>query len=418
MTIAAISTAPGRAGVAVVRVSGPDAFAIVRALTGREARPGKISMRMVCGENCVVLAFKGPRSYTGEDVAEFQCHGGFIAPQRILEACFAAGARLARRGEFTQRAFLNGKIGLEAAEAVIDLIDAKTVRAAENALAGLAEANKAKMRALYDAALDISCTLEHALDISEEELPQDFMPGVASRISAFLAAAADVRRSLGEGRLLRRGALVAILGKPNAGKSSLMNALLGQNRAIVSDVAGTTRDSIEEWLDIEGWPVRLADTAGLRATADVIEAEGVERAKSLAAKADIVIALDDEAAAIAHDGRTIRVHAKCDLSRSDDGALNISSVTHEGLDDLRSRIAASLNDLANLASDDDAQLHDERASAIASAVKWAQAAAGESDIVLAANSMHNAAESLAPVVDAHYSADMLERLFSRFCVGK
>ncbi len=418
MTIAAISTAPGRSGVAVVRVSGPDAFAIVRALTGREAQPGRISTRMVCGENCVVLAFKGPRSYTGEDVAEFQCHGGFIAPQRILEACFAAGARLARRGEFTQRAFLNGKIGFEAAEAVIDLIDAKTVRAAENALAGLAEANKAKMRALYDAALDISCTLEHALDINDEELPQDFMPGVASRIAAFLAAAADVRRSLGEGRLLRRGALVAILGKPNAGKSSLMNALLGQNRAIVSDVAGTTRDSIEEWLDIEGWPVRLADTAGLRKTADAIEAEGVERAKSLAAKADIVIALDDEAAAIAHDGKTIRVHAKCDLSRSGDGALNISSVTHEGLDDLRSRIAASLNDLANLVSDDDAQLHDERASAIASAVKWAQTATGESDIVLAANSMHNAAESLAPIVDAHYSTDMLERLFSRFCVGK
>lgn len=264
-TIAAIATAPGRGGIAVVRVSGPEAFAVARTLSGRDVAPGRIAyaaLRDKAGcllDAAVVLAFKSPRSYTGEDVVEFQCHGGFITPRRILEACFAAGARLARRGEFTERAFLNGKLDLSEAESVIELVDAKTDRAADDALARLGGAKKAEYRTLYDRALELSTTVEHALDVSEEELPPSFIPDLQSGIAALREAIATAQKRSKEGRLLREGALVVLAGPPNAGKSSLMNALLGECRAIVSATPGTTRDSIEEGLDLDGWPVRLVD---------------------------------------------------------------------------------------------------------------------------------------------------------------
>ena len=240
----------------------------------------------------LVLVFAAPRSYTGEDVVEFQCHGGSIAPRRVLEACLAAGARLARRGEFTQRAFLNGRLDLSAAEAVIDLIDAKTDRAADDALARLGGTASAAFAALYAAALDLSSRLEHALDFSEDELPPDFVEGLARDVAALRARIAAHLATAREGRLLREGALVVLAGPPNAGKSSLLNALLGERRAIVSSAAGTTRDFLEEGVEIGGWPVRLVDTAGLRATDDVVEAEGVNRAEALIARADLVLALD------------------------------------------------------------------------------------------------------------------------------
>lgn len=419
-TIAAISTAPGRSGVAVVRVSGPEAFTIARALSGRDVRPGCVMVRKVCMEECVVLAFKAPHSYTGEDVVEFQCHGGFIAPRRILDACFAAGASAAQRGEFTRRAFLNGKIGYEAAEAVIDLIDAKTCRAAESALKGLGEERKRELVSLYEEALDISTSLEHTLDVSEEEIPDSFIDGCHARIAAFASKARKLCTALNEGKLLRDGALVAILGEPNAGKSSLMNALLGENRAIVSARAGTTRDSIEEWLDIQGWPVRLADTAGLRETDDAIEAEGVERAITLASKADLVIALDPSATLVASKSNRplVRIHSKCDISRDEAASLNVSAKTGEGLDDLKKAIASALEELVSLTSGPAAASRDERTSALSRAAACADAAAAEQDILLAANAMRSASQILADVTGSVYSSDLLDHLFSRFCVGK
>ena len=310
-TIAAIATAPGRGGVAVIRVSGPEAFAVAGKVAGTIPAPGHFVFTAFSSPNTqtpkhpnpsspldagLVLAFKSPHSYTGEDVVEFQCHGGTVTPRRILEACFAAGARLARRGEFTERAFLNGRLTYEQAEGVLDLIDAKTERAADAALEGLAGAGQKEIRRLYARALEISSTAEHALDVLEDELPADFVRTLKSQVSDLGNEISDEIKRLKAGKILREGALVVLAGAPNAGKSSLMNALLRENRAIVSDIPGTTRDFLEEWVDIEGWPVRLVDTAGLREAkagggGDVIEKEGIARARELMAKADLVLFL-------------------------------------------------------------------------------------------------------------------------------
>ena len=417
-TIAAISTPPGRGGVAVVRVSGPDAFAVATRLAGRPvdaSLAGRFFHAVFKAKGLplddgLVLVFAAPRSYTGEDVVEFQCHGGSIAPRRVLEACLAAGARLARRGEFTQRAFLNGRLDLSAAEAVIDLIDAKTDRAADGALARLGGTASAAFAALYAAALDLSSRLEHALDFSEDELPPDFVEGLARDVAALRARIAAHLATAREGRLLREGALVVLAGPPNAGKSSLLNALLGERRAIVSSAAGTTRDFLEEGVEIGGWPVRLVDTAGLRATDDVVEAEGVNRAEALIARADLVLALDCDRPG------ALRLHAKCDLGPGE--GLPVSAVTGEGLAELRTEIAARLERLAakgNEASGADVTTRQKEQLEIAAA---ALARADTGDLVLAANELRVAAEALGRILGKVYSDDLLDSIFSRFCVGK
>ena len=485
-TIAAVATAQGRGGVAIVRVSGPDAFVVAERLTGRRPQPRRVSLesirvslgsdRVDLGSNrvelgsmslsptdskttlndfnstpddpkmtlrdpnvtiidtAVVIAFKSPHSYTGEDVVEFQCHGGAVAPRRVLEACFAAGARLARRGEFTERAFLNGKLTYEQAEGVLDLVNAKTDRAADAALAGLAGARRAEMRAIYEELLALSSAVEHALDVSEEELPDGFTENLLAGVASVDARLECARRRLREGKILREGALVVIAGAPNAGKSSLMNALLGERRAIVSDVPGTTRDSIEEWLDVGGWPVRLVDTAGLRETDDAIEGEGVERARELVARADVVIRLTPAPLASllplatshsgAAEGFVIDVISKCDLDVRDErgerdaAGLRVSSKTGEGLDALRGAIAAELARRADEGRADSAGEGFSGGDAEAVAKARAALAAPSRDLVLLANALRGAAVALGEATGAEYSADLIDALFSRFCVGK
>ena len=492
-TIAAVATAPGRGGVAVVRVSGPEAFQVAERLTGRAPRAGRISFdryrldgRLL--DDGVTLAFKGPHSYTGEDVVEFQCHGGSVTPRRVLEACLASGVRLAHRGEFTERAFLNGKLSYEEAESVLDLVDAKTDRAADAALRGVSGESRKATREIYDALVDISSTAEHALDVSEEELPSGFLDGLVSSLAAISARLDEAIRRAKEGKILREGALVVIAGPPNAGKSSLLNALLGESRAIVSATPGTTRDSIEEWLDIDGWPVRLVDTAGLRETGDAIEGEGVARARDLMGKADIVLNLTpadgDQAGGTSGAGGTdgtngtagtgvvIEVLSKCDLIvNSEDygsryhsavshstiavhenpgsdgfmarsgGALagtttigvSVSAKTGEGLEALRGAIAAELERKAAEPGDADSALGRDASALIeARALLTPTPPLPHSstpplsnsptppplDLVLLANCVRAAAEKLGGAIGATYSADMLDALFSRFCVGK
>lgn len=420
-TIAALATAPGRGGVAVVRMSGPDAWEVAGRVLGRpicDAQAGRFFFsRFGEADSGLVLVFKGPHSYTGEDVVEFQGHGGSVAPRRVLEACFAAGARLARRGEFTERAFLNGKLDLSAAEAVIDLVDARTDRAAADAQARLAGALSQRYESLYAEALELSGRLEHLLDVSEEEMPEGTMEAIAADIAQLRQRIDGLLATAHEGRILREGALVVLAGAPNAGKSSLMNALLGTRRAIVSDVAGTTRDTIEEGLDLDGWPVRLVDTAGLRETADVIEAEGVARAESQIAEADLVIALDCDVPG------AIRIHAKCDLDEPTEATspemapLRVSAKTGEGLEALRQRIAERLAALAAKGSEETGDVTARQASQLETA---AQALAGVDvgDPVLAANALRQAAEAIGRIVGKTYSDDLLDEIFSRFCVGK
>ena len=421
-TIAAIATAPGRGGVAVVRVSGPDAWDVACKVSGRPVSASDAGRFFYCdfrnadgeiADSGLLLVFKAPASYTGEDVVEFQGHGGSVAPRRVLEACFAAGARLARRGEFTERAFLNGKLDLSAAEAVIDLVDARTGRAADDAQARLRGALSVRYGSLYGDAVEASGRMEYLLDVDEGEIPDGTVAAYAADIESLKDRIRSLLATAHEGRILREGALVVLAGAPNAGKSSLMNALLGEKRAIVSDIAGTTRDSIEEGLDIDGWPVRLVDTAGLRATDDAVEAEGVERAEELVSKADIVVALDCDVPG------AIRVHAKCDLDgeRSAGTAICVSSKTGEGLSQLRGEIAARLRRLSSEASEETADVTVRHADLLGKALA-ALDGADVRDPVLAANALRRAAMFVGEIVGKTYSDDLLDALFSRFCVGK
>lgn len=435
-TIAAIATAPGRGGVAVVRVSGPGAFAIGSALSGRElsaAQAGRffhVQLRSpstrVPLDDALLLVFAAPRSYTGEDVVELQCHGGSVTPRRVLEACMAAGARLARRGEYTERAFLNGRLDLAAAEAVIDLIDARTVRAADDALARLGGTAAQLLETFYASAIDIASQLEHSLDFSEDELPSDFSSRLDAAIAA-LVARIDRRLSTArEGRLLHAGALVVLAGEPNAGKSSLLNALLDERRAIVSAEAGTTRDSIEAWAEIGGWPVRLVDTAGLRTTDNPIEAEGVARADELIAMADLVLRLRPNVKREMENGeaaREIVIASKGDLwGEAPKGWIKVSAVTGEGLDALRKQIAERLTLLAareeEAAAGDVTLRQQECLQTARTALARAREALAMPEWVLAANEVRAAAEALGRLLGKICGEDLLDAVFSRFCVGK
>jgi len=417
-TIAAIATAPGRGGVAVVRVSGPDAWAVAAKVTGRSlaaADAGRFfRVRFADVDDGLMLVFRGPRSYTGEDAVELQGHGGSVAPRRVLEACLAAGARLARRGEFTLRAFLNGRLDLSEAEAVIDLVDARTTRAAADAFARLGGALSRPFERLYADALDLSSRLEHALDFDEGELPPSFAEETAAQLAALRQRTERLIATAREGRLLREGALVVLAGAPNAGKSSLMNALLGTDRAIVADAAGTTRDSIEEGLQIGNWLVRLTDTAGLRAASDAVEAEGVERAEALIAKADLVVALDCDIPG------ALRVHAKCDLdSHKGLNGLSVSAKTGEGLDALKAAIAERLAAQAARGDEESgADVTTRQKELLVRAAEALDRAASAADLAVAANEVRTAASEIGRIVGKTYSDDLLDALFSRFCVGK
>ena len=432
-TIAAIATAPGRGGVAVVRVSGSEAFSIAERLTRiRDQGPGIRVGRIANVDEGVSLFFKGPHSYTGEDVVEFQCHGGTVTPRRVLEACLAAGARLARRGEFTERAFLNGKLDYDQAESVLDLIDAKTARAADVALEGLSGRKRRELKSLYDSALDLSTRLEHALDVDEGELADDYVRDLRSQISDLRSQISGALRRANEGKILREGALVVLAGPPNAGKSSLMNALLEENRAIVSDIPGTTRDSIEEWLDLDGWPIRLVATAGPRMSPDEVEGEGVRRAEDLIAKADLVLWLRNSEVGEPLNGsiaqllnrltsQPLNLSTKCDLVRGP--GLNVSAKTGEGLDELKREIVAKLKEKAETSVVD---LPEGNFVALREALTLLETGEGqetgdgrrEEDLVLTANAVRAATERLGAAIGVTYSSNLLDNLFSRFCVGK
>ena len=451
-TVAAVATAPGPAGIAIVRLSGPDAW-IIAARVARPPEPlpdwaaaaGRaLHVRFAhphSGETLddgLLLVFRAPRSYTGEDVVELQGHGGSVAARRLLEAVLAAGARPAPPGEFTRRAFLNGRLDLTQAEAVLDLSQARTDRAAQAARAQLDGRLGTEIRAHYATLAVIAADIEALLDFSEEEVPDGFLQEADARLARLLEPLRELIRSWHAGHLLRDGALVVISGRPNVGKSSLLNALLGRNRAIVSEQPGTTRDSIEENLVLEGFLVRLVDTAGLRETACAIEAEGVARAGALVEQADLNLHLLDGSRALdAEDGRqlarlsparTLLAVNKSDLSpRLDTEALagwqavSISARAGHGLAALREALAGRLGLQGAAAMGAEvAARHREELERAAEAIGEARLLLGGAadGLVLAAQRLRGAALALARITGNVWSEDLLDAVFSRFCVGK
>ena len=456
--VAAIATAPGAAGIAVVRISGEGALAIADKLCpGAKVPPSALpagSFRLArlrdprdgsAIDEALVLVFRAPHSYTGEDVVEFQTHGGRAAPSRVLDALLALGAAPAGPGEFTRRAFLNGRIGLDRAEAVMDLVSAQGDRAARAAAEQLSGALGRRVDAIWEDLLALCADLEATLDFTDEEAEGLAAPiRFDERAAAIAGSLRDLASTARTGRLLREGALVVLSGPPNAGKSTLFNRLLGERRAIVAPEAGTTRDSLEETLLLGGIPVRLVDTAGLREAGSAVEREGVERARDLAARADLVLALrpadeapDDCALARPSGPKTLFVATKADLLADDrattrprdhetSGAvppLRVSAMTGEGISELEEAILAALG--TDPAAGEGGVAVSERHAALlreaAASVNEARAIFGdgaEAAAVPAADRLRDAAESLARITGRSYTEALLDAVFGRFCVGK
>jgi tRNA modification GTPase len=429
-TIAAIATAAG-GGVGIIRLSGPDAISLAARLFRAAAddwhrHPRLMAFGRFVGPGGEVLdeglavAFHAPGSYTGEDVVELHLHGGTLHLARCLEVILSLGARLADPGEFTRRAFLNGKIDLTRAEAVADLVAAKTDLALRQARAHLRGALHERVMALRERLLDLRAGLEVNLDFPDEDVPLVDPGDLALRAEALgrdCAALADTWR---RGRLLRDGARVVLAGSPNAGKSSLFNALLAYDRAIVTPIPGTTRDTLEETLDVLGIPVVLVDTAGLRATSDVVEALGVSRTESAIAAADLVLRLvpPGESAPAPKDNELV-VYSKCDLRPAPEGALGISATLGEGLAALNEAIAQRLGQ----AEGDGLVIVRERQRQLLEAA--AEGARRASRALLAglpaelpAVDLQDAMDALHALVGRTTIEDVLDRLFSTFCIGK
>lgn len=445
-TIAAIATAPGPAGVCVIRISGDEALHVAdRIVPFTSHKPSRraggtffyaaivnpLTQEKI--DDALMLVFRAPRSYTGEDVVEVQGHGGTLPSRQLLDAVLAAGARLAEPGEFSRRAFLNGRMDLTQAEAICDFIQSKSERMAHVARAQLDGRLGAHMASLYETMLAHGTDVEHQLDFDEGELPDAFLSQTLCGLDKTVAELSRVIASWNtQGHVLRDGALVVLSGKPNAGKSSLLNALLGRNRAIVHPVPGTTRDVIEESALLEGIPVRLVDTAGLRVTQDDVEQEGILRTRALMQQADVnlhvteaMAATPEELAAIPRDSRSIDVLTKCDLlptlpcQSGFEDRVCVSAKTGYGLEALGKAILKKCG-----VSDEDVgievvnQRHaQELRNALACATR-AQALLQQHELVIAANELRLAAEALGRITGRVYTDDLLEAIFSRFCVGK
>lgn len=437
-TIAALSTPFGEGALAVVRVSGPEALAIAdRVFRGgrvahRTAAFGRVVDTEGVVDEVVLTAYHAPASYTGEDVVEISGHGGVLVSARVLQAVLRAGARAAGPGEFTQRAFLNGKMDLTQAEAVMDLIRAQTPLAARAAAEQLAGRIGSEILAIREAILDVVAHVEAHIDFPDEDIDPDTGAALQARIGAARERIARLLETANEGRILREGVRLAICGRPNAGKSSLLNRLAGYERAIVSPTPGTTRDTIEEVLNLRGIPFRVIDTAGLRETPDAIEREGVRRAREAVAAADVVLrvidatdftALDDPAVA----ENEIVVFNKCDLVRSDQPpTINhqpaISCATGAGIDALVDVLAARVrtepmagrDSLAAVNARHQACLFRAEAALAEAATKFA---AGEAPEFVALD-LRAALEAAGEVVGVVDTDDILGRIFGSFCIGK
>ena len=442
-TIVAIATPAGRGGLGVIRISGPDAARVAGVLVGRatpfKARHATFARIEVAsgvsgtGDHVVVTFFPSPSSYTGEDVAEISAHGSPVVLSSILRRAIDAGARLAEPGEFTLRAFLNGKIDLIQAEAVADLIDAVTPRQARVAFDQLEGTLTAAIGRIESDLFDVIAKLEASLDFPDEGYhfvgaaeARAALASVIDRIEALLAHSA-------RGRLVREGAQVAIVGAPNVGKSSLFNALLNANRAIVTALAGTTRDLLTERAEIGGLSLALIDTAGVRETADVIEQEGVSRTRATLRVADLALVVLDRSRAITAEDRDLLAETAVQprvvvLNKSDlpgvitEAGVAISAHTGAGLDEL---IAAIANELAAEVSGprDQPAVSNVRHTVLLERARAAllcatEALAAEVSEEFPLLDLQDAGQALQEITGRRTSDDLLHHIFAKFCIGK
>ena len=440
--IAAVATAQGRGGIGIVRLSGPDLGDFTLRLTGKTPAPRLATLaRFLDGAGAeidegLILYFPAPHSYTGEDVIELQGHGGPVVMQLLLQRCLDLGARLAQPGEFTRRAFLNDKLDLAQAEAVADLIEASTAAAARSAVRSLAGEFSTAILRLVDRLVELRLLVEATLDFPEEETDFLRQADVSGRLRQLFSEVAEVRLRARRGSLLRTGLHVVLAGQPNVGKSSLLNRLAGEERAIVTSVAGTTRDAVRETIQLHGIPLHVIDTAGLRETEDEVERLGISRTWCEIERADVIILLLD-----ARDGMTqadeaiiarlptgverIDLYNKADLAglpaqRSEcDGfvTLRLSAKTGQGLEWLEREL---LRVAGWQAGSEDAFMARERhlrALALASS-HLATAQEQQARLELFAEELRLAQEALAAITGEFTSDDLLGEIFSRFCIGK
>jgi tRNA modification GTPase len=437
-TIVAIATPPGIGGIGIVRVSGDETAGIAKAMLGDVPGPRKAtlaSFRDAAGtelDTGIALYFAAPASFTGEDVLELHAHGGPRVLASLVEAAVALGARRAEPGEFTKRAFLNDKLDLAQAEAVADLIASGSAQAVRAALHSLGGRFSREVDALAEMLARLRMHVEAAIDFPEEEI--DFLSdsALAARLDACAAAFAALGERAEAGRVLRDGLRVVIAGAPNAGKSSLLNLLSGEETAIVTEIAGTTRDVLRERIDIDGLVVELVDTAGLREDPDRIEAEGIRRAREALANADAVLWIEDASApdrtapdaALPAEVPVTVVHNKTDLTGDAPGArhgsLWISALTGAGVDALRSHLVglAGYRDLGEGAFTARRRHVEAIARAAAHFGNGRRALADSEAGELLAEELRLAQEALGEITGAVTSDELLGRIFSEFCIGK
>ena len=444
-TIAAVATAHGIGSIAIVRLSGDGAAFIAATLTRRDLPPPRYAALTplydregALIDEAILIYFKGPRSFTGEDIVEFQCHGGQIVAQRLLDALLVSGARLAEPGEFSKRAFLNGRIDLTEAEAIARLIEAKS----EDAAKILARQMKGELRGFVegvrDRLLEITAYSEVAIDYAEEDLPEDLVVQIRERLEGLHG---ELSRTLQASRSragLMQGFKVAIVGKPNVGKSSLLNALLNYSRAIVSDIAGTTRDTIEEEVRIGTHLIRIVDTAGIREASDEIERIGIERSVTAIEESDIVVALfdgsrdaDGEDRAMLellqrYTGTKERIVAvsKCDLEQRFDRSLLGDAALLElnckaDVGTLVTRLQ-SIMDARNV-SDEAMLISTRQTEAVAAAledIREALVPLEDQELEIFSFHLNRAIASIASISRPYEYDEMLDKMFGSFCLGK
>jgi tRNA modification GTPase len=446
-TIAAVSTPPGRGGIGIVRISGPQARSIAEAMLRfphSETGSWKSWSAMLAElpdaaghavDHVVVTYFAAPRSYTAEDVIEISCHGAPVVLRFALERACAFGARLAEPGEFTLRAYLNGRIDLPRAEAVRDLIDATTLYQARIAAQQIGGSVSLRLKPVKEQLLELIALLEAGIDFAEDDISVAAPEEIVRRIDPVLAAVRALLASFAYGKLVHQGFTLAIVGRPNVGKSSLFNRLLQQDRAIVTDVAGTTRDLVSETAVIEGIPVRFVDTAGIRAGQDVVEKLGIERSYQAMADADLTVVVVDLSAPLdaadrqlieraQQQGKSIVAGNKCDLTTQADaaGALRVSALTGEGLAELRRAIIDAIAPGGRLEQEGGfitSLRHEQLLQETREALEQARTATTlriPHEMLLL--DLYAALRPIDGITGATTADDILNRIFSTFCIGK